>query len=471
MTGLRYARVMTLLINTPLNADPVAAMVMYNALSGRLGVPSGDVPEMEHASIIRSRQLHEDAPVRASRFEGGFVRPDDGHWSSVEPFKLTKEGTGIVSITGELKSRGAYIGEDSGVSSYEGVKYQIVRAAKSSKVKALVLDIESPGGTALGMSEVAALVRGVAAVKPVYASINGMAASAAFGIASAASRILIPPSGIAGSIGTIMIHLDMSGKLEKEGIKPTLIYAGSQKGLGNPAVPLSDEGEAKLRGLVNSYYQNFLQTVAAGRGRKLSSKAARETEARTYIGQDAVSAGLADGVASFEEVVAESDARLSRAAKTKGRRAAMAENILGDEMISAQDHQRAVAEAKAEGRREATASATTAVQTAVDAERERIRAAIAHEGVKGNELYALKMALKFPTASAGDIAEMVQDAPKPAATAAAVRSLAERTAATGVNDVGAGTGQSDTTQHSDGQPKVDWAAATKAAVHPSRLRS
>lgn len=468
MTGFHYARVMGMLINTPLNADPVAAMVLYNALSGRLGVPVGDVPDSPHATIIQARQLHQPS-VDASRFEGNFVKPEDGHWASVEPFKLTRQGTGVISITGELRNRGAHIGENSGVTSYEGVKHQLTRAGKSSKVKSLVLDIESPGGMAMGMSEVAALVRGIATVKPVYAVVNGMAASAAYGIASGAKRILISSSGLAGSIGTMMIHLDMSEKLAKDGIKPTLIHAGSQKVLGNPTQPLSDEAEAKLRGVVNSYYQDFLQTVAAGRGRRLSKQSARETEARTYIGQEAVSAGLADGVASFEEVVAESDARLARAAKATRGSSTMPENILGDEMVSAVDHQRAVSEAREQGRREVTATIEGMIAQAVGGERERVSAIIAHEGVKGHELYALKMALKFPTAKAEDIVDMVKGLPAPAA---AVPPIRERAAETGVNNVTAGNGQpAEAAVHSDGQPKVDWGKALKAAVHPDRLRN
>ena len=467
MTGLRYARVMGMIVNTPLNADPVAAMVLYNALCGRLGVPEGDVPDSPHATVIQARQLHQPS-VDASRFEGKMVKPEDDHWASVEPFRVTKQGTGIVSITGELKNRGMHIGENSGVTSYEGIKHQITRIAKSSKAKALVLDIESPGGSAMGMSEVAALVRGVAAVKPVYAVVNGMAASAAYGIASGAKRILIPPSGIAGSIGTIMIHLDMSQKLAKEGIKPTLIYAGSQKPLGNPTEPLSEEAEAKLHGVVNSYYHDFLQTVAAGRGRRLSTKSARETEARTYIGQDAVAAGLADGVATFEEVVAESDARLARAAKVTKRSSTMPENILGDEMVSAADHQRAVTEAREQARREVTATIEGTVAQAVGAERERISAIVAHEGVKGHELYALKMALKFPGSKSEDIVEMMAGLPAAAVT---VPPLAQRAAETGVNNVTASNGLPESAVHADGQPKVDWGKALKAGVHPDRLRT
>src|SRR5690606_24272723 len=102
------------------------------------------------------------------------------------------------------------------------------------------LDISSPGGEAAGMSGVAELIRAVRQTKPVLAFVNDVAASAAYGIASATDEIVVSPTSILGSIGVVMIHADRSGELAAQGIRPTLIFAGSHKVDGNPFEPLSD---------------------------------------------------------------------------------------------------------------------------------------------------------------------------------------------------------------------------------------
>ena len=127
------------------------------------------------------------------------------------------------------------------------------------------------------------LIRSVRQTKPVTAFVNDMAASAAYGIASAANEIVVSPTSIVGSIGVVMLHADRSGELAAQGVKPTLIFAGSHKVDGNPFEPLSDAVRADLQASVDAHYRQFLDTVAAGRGRKLTADMARATEARTLF--------------------------------------------------------------------------------------------------------------------------------------------------------------------------------------------
>ena len=147
----------------------------------------------------------------------------------------------MITITGSLVNRGAWIGANSGLTSYEGIKKQLADAVADDRVKAIVLDIESPGGLAVGAFETAAAVRDALAVKPVTAIVNGMAASAAYAIASGAGKIVSIESGISGSIGVRLIHLDNSRKLDREGVTPTIISAGDGKADANPFQPLTGE--------------------------------------------------------------------------------------------------------------------------------------------------------------------------------------------------------------------------------------
>ncbi|TIL81578.1 MAG: S49 family peptidase, partial [Mesorhizobium sp.] len=167
------------------------------------------------------------------------------------------------------------------------------------------LDMHSPGGEAVGAFETAALVRDLAARKRTVAVVNGMAASAMYAIGSGATEIVTTETGISGSIGVVLLHADFSRQLDREGITPTLIHAGAHKVDGNPFEPLSDAVREDLQAEVDAFYESFLVTVAKGRGNRLTAAAARKTEARTFIGQAAVDAGIADRVGSFELVLAD----------------------------------------------------------------------------------------------------------------------------------------------------------------------
>lgn len=343
-------------LNRPLLLSPDKAAVILTVLGGRIGV---DAPSPE-----------------ANRFEGDdFVRDEEGRvkrdafgYAMRKPFKVSN-GVGIVSIVGSLVNRGAYVGAYSGVTSYEGIQYQLKQVMAAPEVHSVVLDISSPGGEALGAFETAALVREVAAKKPVVAFVNGMAASAAYAIASGASRIVLGETALAGSIGVVLLHADFSRHLENEGIKPTLIFAGAHKVDGNPYEPLTDAVKGDLQAEVNALYEAFLRTVATGRGARLTTEMARATEARTLIGDAAVAAGLADAVGTFESVLQDLTRATRRNSSTKGKSmtepngAPAAEANAG---ITQAQLDAAVADATARGRAEAEA--------AINAERARTAA-------------------------------------------------------------------------------------------------
>src|SRR5690606_28979829 len=147
--------------------------------------------------------------------------------------------------------------------------------------------LHSPGGEAVGAFEMAARVRELRSKKRTVAVVNGMACSAAYALASGASEIVTTETGISGSIGVVLLHADVSRQLDREGITPTLIHAGSHKVDGNPFEPLTAEVRDDLQAEVNGFYDGFLTTVALGRGKRLTADAARATEARTKMGKDA----------------------------------------------------------------------------------------------------------------------------------------------------------------------------------------
>jgi len=345
------------LLNTPLLIHPAKAEVLLAVLAGRIGV-EGDIgigPDIDATRFVGSprRESGRSALTRAAN------------------------GVAIVPILDTLVNRGAWLDSRSGLTSYEGIGAQIRDAAGDPEVHAILLDVSSPGGEAAGMAGVAELVRTVRQTKPVLAFVNDMAASAAYGIASAADEIVVSPTSILGSIGVVMIHADRSGELAAQGIRPTLIFAGSHKVDGNPFEPLSDAVRADLQASVDAHYDQFVGLVATGRGDRLTVDAARATEARTFIGADAVTHGLADRMASFDEVLdgLSRGQPAGRANRTGGTRMSTSENApaAGDTGISVADRDTAV----------------TAAQTE---ERARIRAIVTSAAAEGRMAQALVLA-------------------------------------------------------------------------------
>lgn len=188
-------------------------------------------------------------------------------------------------------------------SSYERIKRQVIAAANDPEVKAIVLRIHSPGGSVYGCEECAEVIFQARQKKPVIASVDSLAASAAYWIASAADEIAVSPSGEVGSVGVLMLHLDYSAFLEQVGIKATFVFAGDHKVDGNPFEPLNEEVKAALQADTDLYYRDFLGALNRNRA---GSKAAAEKfgNGRTEVAKSAVKSGMADLVETFAETMA-----------------------------------------------------------------------------------------------------------------------------------------------------------------------
>jgi signal peptide peptidase SppA len=166
-------------------------------------------------------------------------------------------------------------------------------------VKAIVLDIDSPGGGVTGVEEAGARIR--ASSKPVIASVSGMAASAAYWLASQARAVYSTESAQTGSIGVYMALLDQSRRMEMEGVRVDLIKSeGSPlKAAGLPGLPLSDEQRANLQAQVDYIYARFTAAVSSTR-RRLSADA---TKGGTFYGSAAKAAGLVDSIADLSTAI------------------------------------------------------------------------------------------------------------------------------------------------------------------------
>lgn len=289
--------------NTPLLIDPRKAIVLSSVLAEHISgmATLSDTREAQ----ARAEETRAGRAEMLDRFDGERRGPKvtNAYGDTYTQTRyLYRDGVALVTVEGSLVNRGAWIGADSGLTSYEGVMSQLASAAADRDVRSIILDLESPGGEAVGAFEMADFVRAITDEKPVIALVNGMAASAAYAMASGAKRIVTTPSGVSGSIGVVMLHLDQSKRLEKAGVTPTLIFAGGHKVDGNPFEPLPEDVRDEFQAEVDKLYSMFVATVARGR-RAMTEDAIRATEARTFIGADAVGVGLADEVGIFTEIV------------------------------------------------------------------------------------------------------------------------------------------------------------------------
>lgn len=212
----------------------------------------------------------------------------------------------VLTLRGLVTPRGTIIDElCGGGGGLETFQANLSEAVASDDVASILIDIDSPGGLVDLVPETAALIREARGVKPVVAISNTLSASAAYWLASQADEIVVTPSGFVGSIGVYMAHEDWSGHQEKTGRKTTLVSAGRFKTEGNPFEPLSDEARAAMQSEVDELYDMFVEDVAAGRGVAAQVVRTGYGEGRVLTARRAVSAGLADRIATADEVIAE----------------------------------------------------------------------------------------------------------------------------------------------------------------------
>lgn len=277
------------LFNTPLAMDAGKAATIVDALGPRI---FGDEVTVFGAD-----------PVQHTAFEGG--RPSAGRLGDRLGRMFDREKTAVfdrvgsvavIGIEGSLVHKGAYIGASSGRTSYQGLQAQIIRAAADPSVKGVAFEVDSFGGEVSGLFETATMLRQLSEIKPTLAILTDHALSAAYALASGARSIVMPAHGSAGSIGAIQLHADISGKMEKSGVRVTVLRAGARKAEMNPYEALSEEAASAAIGELERVRTAFAELVGLGRGARFNAAQALKTEAAAFDGADSVSMGLADAI-------------------------------------------------------------------------------------------------------------------------------------------------------------------------------
>lgn len=182
---------------------------------------------------------------------------------------------------------------------------QIDQAIENDDAKAILLRINSPGGSAAGAQEICdAIRRAKGAEKPIVVSMADVAASGGYYVAAPADVIFAAPATITGSIGVIAVHEDLSGLLDKLGIEEEVIKSGKLKDMLNPTEPLSPEAREVVTALVEQVFNQFVGAVVDGRG-MAEHDVLPLADGRIYTGQQAVENGLIDKLGGLHDALME----------------------------------------------------------------------------------------------------------------------------------------------------------------------
>lgn len=238
-------------------------------------------------------------------YRSGFGDGFDKFMEDVEPEYDVVSGIAIVKIKGTLSKGRSWWQYFYGGANYGSIERDIRHAVADGNIQGIILDIDSPGGVCNGCFELADVIRELRAKKPIVTFANGLMCSAALCLGTAAGKVVVTKGTCSGSLGVILARWDYSKLNEEIGVQVNYITSGEAKADLYPDAPMSDPERERLQGEVNSLFQIFLQSVADGRGVDPEKLRASAGDARVFIGQEAVAAGLADRVGTLPDVLAE----------------------------------------------------------------------------------------------------------------------------------------------------------------------
>ena len=205
------------------------------------------------------------------------------------------EAVAVIPIDGVIAGSGS-----TGVITPQAFRDKLNLALEDDTVKAIVLRVDSPGGTVAASEEISMYVK--AADKPVVVSVGDVNASGAYMVSSQADKILALPGSAVGSIGVIMEIPNAAGLLDKLGVKFTVITAGEYKDAGSPYRALTASETALLQGSVDEVYLQFIDIVAEGRKMKRSEVESLAT-GWAWNGTEAKRLGLIDEIGTFDDAL------------------------------------------------------------------------------------------------------------------------------------------------------------------------
>lgn len=225
---------------------------------------------------------------------------DDDEEEERSRYLSVVDGVGIITVEGPLVDRKlGWIGQMFGITGYGDVQQALLNAVADADVRSIMLVVRSGGGHVAGCHETAQLIANVDKIKPVVTYSPSTMASAALWLGVSARKVYAGETAIVGSIGTLMVMVSRAEALKNEGIDVRVIRSGKFKALGHPTEPISDEAVAKATSQADYLADIFLGYVAERRKVGKATARGQFGEGQEFVGAQAVSAGLIDGVQSY----------------------------------------------------------------------------------------------------------------------------------------------------------------------------
>lgn len=215
-----------------------------------------------------------------------------------------KDRIKVVNLTGMIMDsdeKSVFAITDSSTSST--IK-KLRKAAENPKIKAVLIRINSPGGTVATSQELNQAVTKLREKKPVFTSMGDICASGGYYVACATDKVYANPGTLTGSIGVIMNGMNFKGLADKLGVQPQVVKSGMFKDIASPYRPMTDEERAILQGLINDSYDQFVNAVATGRKMKVDD-VKKIADGRIYSGRQAKKNGLVDELGSYQDALDE----------------------------------------------------------------------------------------------------------------------------------------------------------------------
>lgn len=412
------------LYNTPLLIHPDKAEVIERVFAAKLGA---DVLLQATADI--ERPSPEAVAYASPRYAD-------------KPYIVTEGQVAVIPVMGSLVQRAGGLDAMSGLTGYNRIERLFRQAQADRDVRAVLLELDSPGGEGAGLFDLADLLR--SAGKPVWAAVNEMAFSAGYALAAAAQRIAVTRTAGTGSVGVIALHMDQSERDAKDGRRFTAIYAGARKNDFSSHEPLSTEARGALQAGIERMYTLFVDHVATARG--LKPEAVRATEAGLFEGQLAVDIGFADAVQSFNDTLLELEQHV---AGTRFSSMGISARHQGVHSMNESPNPSAGGETATEARftqadldRTKADAHAAGVKAGMEAERTRITGIYGHAEAAGRRAMADKcVGMGLTVEQAG---ELLAAAPKEAAAQAGADPLSRAMA--GIANPSVGTDAADTSE-------------------------
>ena len=231
------------------------------------------------------------------------IQPDDEEEQS--PILQVVGNVAVIEIKGKLTSSDSWYNSYCGLLSYNEVRRAFSQAYTNPDVQYILEDYDTPGGLVNGMQETADFMAQVGKVKPRTAFVGAQACSAGYFLAMGADEIIMTPMAEAGSIGVVMVATEYSEMMKENGITNKVIRSGNLKMVGNPYEKLSAASEEYFTEQVAYTAGIFFDNLS--QQRQMTSEAMAQnniTSGRTFIGKQAVAAGLADDIDTFDNILA-----------------------------------------------------------------------------------------------------------------------------------------------------------------------